>query len=141
MRLPFAQPVPYPDSRRPWVPSDHNTRWRLLKINHNFMIKSKNPSQHTTPPKTLPNTQHLTQKARQEPTLSPDDIASALAPPVTGWRLHSGKPYLFGLIFDCFIVFLLLVFNFSSYFYCFSMHFNFASKPNSRLGGELQSAS
>jgi len=49
MRLPLAQPVPYPDSRRPQVPSDHNTRWRLLNINHNFMIKFKNPFQHTTP--------------------------------------------------------------------------------------------
>ena len=30
MRLPLAQPVPYPDSRRSQVPSYHNTRWRLL---------------------------------------------------------------------------------------------------------------
>jgi len=28
-------------------PSDHNTRWRLLNINHNFMIKFKNHFQHT----------------------------------------------------------------------------------------------
>jgi hypothetical protein len=49
MRLLLAQSVSYSDSRRPYVPSDHNTRWRLLNINHNFMIKSKNPSKHTTP--------------------------------------------------------------------------------------------
>jgi len=49
MRLPLAQSVPYPDSRKPYVSSDHNTWWQLLNINHNFMIKSKNPSQHTTP--------------------------------------------------------------------------------------------
>ena len=48
MHLPLAQPVPYSDSRRPQDPSDHNTRWRLLNINHNFMIKSK----------TLSNTSH-----------------------------------------------------------------------------------
>jgi len=48
MHLSFTQPVPYLDSHRPKVLSNHNTRWWLLNLNYNFMIKSKNPSQQHT---------------------------------------------------------------------------------------------
>jgi hypothetical protein len=41
MRLPLAQLVSYPDSRRLEVPSNHNIRRRLLNLNHNSMIKLK----------------------------------------------------------------------------------------------------
>ena len=70
MCLPLVQSISYLDSRRPWVPSDHNTRWRLLNIYHNFFIKSK----------TLSNKQHLTREARQKPLPSPDDVVSARTP-------------------------------------------------------------
>ena len=50
MFLLVAQLVPYQDSRRlnHRVPSNHNTRWQLMNLNHNFMIKSKNISFPTT---------------------------------------------------------------------------------------------
>jgi hypothetical protein len=68
--------VSWGNASSPWTTSpllrfSQNTRWRLLNINHNSMIKSKNPSQHTP----------LTQEAWQKLSSSPDDVASVPPPP------------------------------------------------------------
>jgi len=78
------------------------------------MIKSKNPSQHNTPHQEARQRVSAVARRRRAPR---DRMATPL-----GITL-SGRTKL------CLFAFL-LVFNFSSHFHCFSMHFNFVNKPN-----------
>jgi len=108
MRLFPAQPVPSQPLADHRFPSDHNVRWRLLNINHNFMIKFKNSfpthSQHLIRrhDKSLRRCQTTLRRAPHD-NVEPRSRMDAPSTPFHQWLpLVFMLPHLFASLLKCF---------------------------------------